>query len=116
MVHQIAHSVAVIYLGVIVETAPVTGLFGHLHHPCTQALLSAMLEPEPATVRHQFVLAGDVPRPIAVLIGCRFHTRCPIAQPLFMVVAPAEHKILPDHNVACHPAAPFPIDTGVPTA
>jgi oligopeptide transport system ATP-binding protein len=112
VVRHIAHRVAVMYLGVIVETAPADRLFAAPHHPYTQALLSAAPEPEPGAVRNRIILQGDVPSALFVPPGCRFHTRCPLVQDICRNEVPPERLVAPGHSAACHFAAPFPIPPG----
>ncbi len=109
VVHHIADRVAVMYLGVIVETAPKAALFAAPHHPYTQALLSAAPQPDPDAPRTRILLEGEVPSPSAIPPGCRFHTRCPVAQPVCRVEIPMLRNVAPNHQAACHFAAPFPI-------
>jgi len=76
VVRQVAHRVAVMYLGRIVETGPTDALLGNPRHPYTVALLSAAPEPDPAGQKRRIVLPGDPPSPAAPPPGCPFHPRC----------------------------------------
>jgi oligopeptide/dipeptide ABC transporter ATP-binding protein len=76
VVRQLAHRVAVMYLGRIVEIGPADEVLSRPKHPYTQALLSAVPEPDPATRRSRLVLAGEPPSPSAPPPGCPFHPRC----------------------------------------
>jgi oligopeptide/dipeptide ABC transporter ATP-binding protein len=76
VVRQIAHRVAVMYLGHIVETGPVDAVLAAPRHPYTVALRSAVPEPDPSHHGGRIVLSGDPPSPAAPPPGCPFHTRC----------------------------------------
>jgi oligopeptide/dipeptide ABC transporter ATP-binding protein len=98
----LAHDVAVMYLGKIVERAKTKELFKEPLHPYTKALFSAALPAHPDTVREEIILPGEVPSPINPPSGCRFHPRCPVAMPRCSESEPPERSLAPDHMVACH--------------
>jgi len=104
VVRTIAHRVAVMYLGRLVETGPVEEIFDNPAHPYTKALISASPVPEPDRQRasRRIILTGDIPSPSRPPSGCRFHTRCPIARP---ICSESEPHLLPTdgaHAAACH--------------
>ena len=104
VVRHICDRVAVMYLGQIVEQADAGRLFAEPAHPYTQALLSAVPHVDPSRRRQRVALAGDVPNAAAPPSGCRFHTRCPFAQPHCRHHPPALAPVpdAPGHEAACH--------------
>ena len=111
VVQHISDRVAVMYLGKMVELSDWKRLYAQPHHPYTQSLLSAVPIPDPDIQknRKRIILAGDPPSPIDPPTGCRFHTRCPIAQDLCGKEAPEFKEVSDGHYCACHFAKPFPI-------
>jgi oligopeptide/dipeptide ABC transporter ATP-binding protein len=103
---NIADLVAVMYLGRIVEEASREELFKNPRHPYTQSLLSAVPLPDPVLQRgrRRVLLEGDIPSPVKPPSGCRFHTRCPVAE--LPMCADADPQLVDHrrdrHVTACH--------------
>lgn len=107
VVAQISTSVAVMYVGKLVELAPTRALFHAPKHPYTKALLSAIPAVEPNMKFDPISLDGEIPNPSNLPSGCRFHTRCPCAQQRCQHEPPEWRMIAADHMVACHFAEEF---------
>ncbi len=107
VVEHISDRVGVMYLGGIAELADRDELFRNPMHPYTKALMSAIPVPDPTVRRERILLQGDVPSPLKPPPGCRFHTRCWMAQEVCRTEVPAFEEKVPNHWVACHFAGQF---------
>jgi oligopeptide/dipeptide ABC transporter ATP-binding protein len=99
---HLSTSIAVMYLGKIVEAATSQELRTSPLHPYTQALFSAALPTHPDEQREEIILSGEVPSPLNPPSGCRFHPRCPFVKPMCSEVEPVLEPVADDHQVACY--------------
>jgi len=99
---HLSTSIAVMYLGKIVELATSEELRNKPIHPYTQALFSAALPSHPDEQREEMIIPGEVPSPLNPPSGCRFHPRCPFAMPICSEVEPLLQPTAAGHHAACH--------------
>ena len=102
VVAHICDHVAVMYLGTLVESAPTRKLFENPSHPYTKALLSAIPSLDPDDSGKAQKLEGEIPSPVNPPPGCRFHTRCPLAEDRCRKEVPLWRELSEGHSVACH--------------
>ncbi|RLI46777.1 oligopeptide ABC transporter ATP-binding protein [Candidatus Bathyarchaeota archaeon] len=102
LTRYICNRIAVMYLGRIVEQGPVDDVIQNPRHPYTMALIAAVPVPDPTAKRTKVVLKGEVPSPVNIPPGCRFHTRCPYAKEICRKEEPQLIRIEKDRYVACH--------------
>jgi oligopeptide/dipeptide ABC transporter ATP-binding protein len=102
VVRHLAHRVAVMYLGRIVETGPAEAVFDTPRHPYTQALLRAAPKLVPWGRAREAAISGELPSAMAIPAGCPFHSRCPRAIDLCRTVPPADVMLAQGHRASCH--------------
>jgi oligopeptide/dipeptide ABC transporter ATP-binding protein len=103
LVSHLCDRIAVMYLGRIVEEAPAGELRVRAYHPYTRALFAAVPPPDPERARQvRAPLPGEIPSPVDVPPGCRFHPRCPHVQPRCRVEDPPLREVAPGRRAACH--------------
>lgn len=106
VVKNISDRVVVMYLGKVCEVASSDDLFASPVHPYTRALIQSIPEPDPDAQIREAALSGDLPSPLNPPSGCRFRTRCPMAQDICAIEEPEIREVRPDRFAACH----FPLD------
>lgn len=102
VVKHISDRIGVMYLGSMVEFGNKKDIFDNPLHPYTQALFSAVPNPNPDVKMNRIVLKGDIPSPANPPKGCKFHTRCPHAKEICRHIAPAYKEYESGHFAACH--------------
>jgi len=102
VIQHISDRIGVMYLGKLAEIGPAEQIFEDPLHPYTQALLGAIPVPDTRQRRQLIVLEGNVPSPSDPPNGCRFHTRCPLAEAICRQEEPLLRQIRPGHYAACH--------------
>lgn len=101
MANYVCHSIAIMYLGKIVETGSKEDVFGRPLHPYTLALLSSIPVPDPKAKLERIIPKGEIPSPINPPKGCRFHPRCAYAQSICSEREPQLEEIKPHQYAAC---------------
>ena len=115
VVEHVAHRIAVMYLGRIVELSTRDRIFSRPLHPYTEALMAAAPIADPRASRTRLVIEGDVPSPMNPPPGCHFHTRCPHAVARCRSEDPPLQEVAPGHVVACHLRTRDTLAQGLPS-
>ena len=102
VVRHVSSTIAVMYLGRIVEQGKRDAVFDSCLHPYTEALISAIPRLVPREMNNRIILGGDLPSPVSLPSGCAFHPRCIHAAPLCAQIAPPLEEKSPGHWAACH--------------
>src|SRR5262249_33718560 len=112
VVKYMAARIGVMYLGKLVEVGSADDIYRRAAHPYTASLITTIPVPDPeiARVRRGAGIAGELPSPIHPPSGCRFRTRCPLAQEICSVTEPPPRSFGPGHVAACH----FPLQHPAP--
>jgi peptide/nickel transport system ATP-binding protein len=103
--------IIIMYLGSVVESAPAISLFNRCYHPYTEALISAVPKLSTGSRQSRILLPDDVPSPLDIPSGCRFHTRCRYAVDICRTTIPPRVEVAPGHSSACHLATTFSDDS-----
>lgn len=101
MANYVCQTIAIMYLGKIMETGPKEDAFRKPLHPYTLALLSSIPVPDPKAKLERMIPRGEIPSPIHPPTGCRFHPRCPFAQKICSEREPVLEEMRPNHRAAC---------------
>jgi len=101
VVDHMSTTIGVMYLGSLVEVAPRKELFSDTKHPYTKALLESVPVADPS-VKMKATVEGEVPSPINLPSGCRFHPRCPVTEAVCLKEDPGIREVAPNHFAACH--------------
>ena len=111
VVRYMSDRIGVVYLGKLVETGPADAAYASPAHPYTAALISAIPNPDPHTEksRERAQVRGELPSAANPPSGCRFRTRCPLAEEICAEVEPPLRPFGPDHYAACH----FPLQVPI---
>jgi peptide/nickel transport system ATP-binding protein len=99
---HICDRIGIMYLGKIVEEAQVEELIDEALHPYTKALIAAVPDPDPSVEKSKAIITGEIPDPIHLPSGCRFHTRCHYMMDICTKVEPEIKEVSEGHRVACH--------------
>jgi len=102
VLRHICDRVSIMYLGAIVESAPASDLFKQCRHPYTEALIAAIPRIKREGETRPAILMDDIPSPLAIPSGCRFHPRCRYAQEICRSTEPMLEEKHPGHQTACH--------------
>ena len=109
---QVCDRLGIMYLGKLVEEAPIEELIDEPLHPYSKALIAAVPVPDPEGKKSKAVISGEVPNPINLPSGCRFHPRCPEAMEICTREEPPLIEVHEGHRIACHLwPKPMPNDT-----
>lgn len=101
VVKHMSDRIGVMYLGNLVEIAEAEEIYHNPKHPYTQALISAIPQPDPRNKSERIILSGDVPSPQNPPVGCPFHPRCPQVMPECSEIKPELKEVSNDHRVSC---------------
>lgn len=102
VVHHMSNRVGVMYLGILVEVADKDETYNQPRHPYTYHLMAAIPVPDPEAIKTEVLLSGDVPSPVNIPSGCRFHPRCPYMTPRCVREVPPLFERTKGHWTACH--------------